>query len=449
MSDLQFPPGFFFGTATAAYQIEGGWNADGKGPSTWDVFVRKPGKIRDDSTGDVACNTYHDPQTDVELMASLKLNAYRFSIAWSRVLPKGKGELNLKGLDYYSKLVDSLLEKKITPFITLFHWDMPQALFEENKGFANRDTAYYFADYSEVVVKKLGDRVKHWITLNEPWEHAMMGYFLGEHAPGLTNPRTYFRVAHHELLGHGLAVQRLRGLYDDLQIGITLSQFPVVPYRKNPTQKDWEAVEFTDLFMNRFFLDGVFKHGYPEKLIKRIGPLKPPVKPGDGDISAQPIDFLGVNYYSRVFANPKWYIPFFRTWVERDTPEHLYHPELGGHSYPEGMQELCKRYREEYGNPVIYITENGTGKDAPVENGQVHDAYRIKYLTHYLEALQKAIEEGSDVRGYFYWTLIDNFEWSGGFTHRMGLIRVNHDTQERIIKDSGYWMRDLIESQRK
>lgn len=448
MTDLQFPPGFFFGTATAAYQIEGGWNLDGKGPSTWDVFTHRHGKIKDGSNGDVACNTYRDPQTDVELMASLKLNAYRFSVAWSRILPQGKGKANQKGLDYYDNLVDSLLEKDIIPFITLFHWDMPQALFEENKGFAGRETAYYFADYAEVVVKKLGDRVKHWITLNEPWEHAMMGHFLGEHAPGITNPRTYFRVAHHELLGHGLAVQRMRSLFDDLQIGITLSQFPVVPYRENPGRKDWEAVEFVDMFMNRFFLDGVFKGTYPEALIKRVGLLRPPVQAGDGEISSQPIDFLGVNYYSRVFADPRWYIPFFRAWVERDTPEHLYHPELGPHSYPEGMRELAKRYREEYGNPVVYITENGTGKESDVEGDRLHDEYRIKYLEHYLGALHQAIADGSDIRGYFYWSLIDNFEWNGGFTHRMGLIRVNHDTQERLIKDSAFWMRDLIESQR-
>ncbi|MEE4194289.1 MAG: family 1 glycosylhydrolase, partial [Anaerolineae bacterium] len=272
MNDLQFPKGFYFGTATAAYQIEGGWDADGKGPSTWDVFVRKPGAINNGHTGDVACDTYHHPQTDVDLMALLKLNAYRFSVSWSRVMPKGKGQVNQPGLDYYDRLVDSLLEKNITPFITLFHWDMPFELFREKKGFASRETAYHFADYSEVVAKKLGDRVKHWITLNEPWEHAMMGHFLGEHAPGIKNPGTYFRVAHHELLGHGLAVQRLRGLFHDLQIGITLSQFPVVPYSENPGSKDWEAVEFVDLFMNRFFLDGVFKASYPEKLIKRVGP---------------------------------------------------------------------------------------------------------------------------------------------------------------------------------
>ena len=447
MESLQFPPGFFFGTATAAYQIEGGWNADGKGPSTWDAFVHKPGKIKNGDTGDVACNTYHDPQTDIDLMASLKMNAYRFSVAWSRVLPEGKGEVNQLGLDYYSRLVDSLLEKGITPFITLFHWDMPQALFEEYRGFAGRDTAYYFADYAELVVKTLGDRVKHWITLNEPWEHAMMGHFLGDHAPGITNPWTYFKVAHHELLGHGLAVQRLRTLRDDLEIGITLSQFPVVPYREHPNKNDWDAVKFADQFMNRFYLDGVFKGQYPQELMRRLWPFRPKILAGDGEITSQPIDFLGVNYYSRVFAEPRWYIPFFRAWVERNTPEHLYHPELGPYAYPDGMRELTKRYREEYGNPVVYITENGTAHDAPLEDGQVHDQYRIKYLTHYLTALRQAIDEGSDIRGYFHWSLVDNFEWHSGYDCRMGLIHVDHKTQQRTIKDSGYWMRDLIESQ--
>ncbi len=251
----QFPKGFFFGTATAAYQIEGGWNADGKGPSTWDMFAHKPGKILNGENGDIACNTYHDFQTDIEIMSELELNAYRFSIAWSRVLPQGKGQVNQKGLAYYNRLVDALLEKNITPFITMFHWDMPQALFEQYGGFASRETAGYFADYAGVIVKSLGDRVKHWITLNEPWEHAFFGHFTGEHAPGVVNPWTYFKVAHHELLGHGLAVECVRALAPDAQVGITLSQFPIYPYADTPRHQD--AARFADLFINRFFLDGV------------------------------------------------------------------------------------------------------------------------------------------------------------------------------------------------
>jgi beta-glucosidase len=446
-SHLQFPPNFYFGTATAAYQIEGGWDADGKGLSTWDTFVRWPGKIRNGETGDVACNTYHDFQTDVDLMAKLSLNAYRFSIAWSRVLPEGKGPVNAKGLDYYNRLVDALLEKEITPFITLFHWDMPQALFKENRGFVGRDTASYFADYAGLMVKTLGDRVKHWITLNEPWEHAMFGHFLGEHAPGLRNPRTYFKVAHHQLLGHGLAVQRMRSLYDDLEIGITLSQFPVYPKKENPGKKDLDSAEFVDLFVNRFYLDAIFKGRYPGQLLKRMWLFKPKIELGDLEITSQPIDFLGVNYYSRLYAEPLWYLPFFKAWVDRETPPHMEHPELGKIGYPHGLRELAERYRNEYGNPVLYITENGTAAEETVDNDRIHDPFRQKYLDLYLTSLTQAIEDGSDIRGYFYWTLIDNFEWAQGFSHRMGLLRVDHETQKRTAKDSAYWYRDLILSQ--
>lgn len=438
----KFPKGFLIGTATAAYQIEGGWNADGKGPSTWDAFTHKPGKIKNGETGDVARNTYNDFQTDIDIMAELELNAYRFSAAWSRVLPLGKGQVNQKGLSYYNRLVDALLEKNITPFVTLFHWDMPQTLFEQYGGFAGRDTSSYFADYVEVIVRSLGDRVKHWITLNEPWEHAFFGHFTGEHAPGITNPWTYFKVAHHELLAHGLAVERIRGLFPDAQVGITLSQFPVYPLAE--TRKHQEAAMFADQFMNRFYLDGLYKGQYPEALLKRLWPFCPRVVPGDMEIISRPFDFLGVNYYTRQFARNVWYLPFFRSWVDRDPPPGVQHPELGPQGYPQGIGELAKRYREDYGNPTIYITENGAASDDIVEDGRVRDTYRQKYLELYLAELSKAIQEGSDVRGYFIWSLLDNFEWSSGFGCRMGLVHVDHATQKRTIKDSGYWVRELI-----
>lgn len=442
----QFPKNFYFGSASAAYQIEGGWDADGKGMSTWDAFVRKPGKIKHGDTGDVACDTYNNFQTDVDLIAQMKMNAYRFSIAWSRVLPQGKGAVNAKGLDYYNRLVDALLEKKITPFITMFHWDMPQALFELNGGFAGRDTAYYFADYAEVIVKSLGDRVKNWITLNEPWEHAFFGHFVGEHAPGVRNPWKYFKVAHHELLGHGLAVQRVRNLHPDLNIGITLSQFPIYPYADTPKHR--ESASFADDFLNRFYLDGIYKGKYPEAFMKRIRLFQPKIEPGDMEITSTPIDFLGVNYYTRQYARYVWYLPILNTWVDRDPPPGIEHPILGKSAYPEGMGELLKRYREEYGAPVIYITENGCGDfDAVEENGRFHDNHRIEYLKHYLAELEKGIAAGSDVRGYFMWSTTDNFEWAQGRAHRMGFFRVNYDTQERMIKDSAYWYRDLICSQ--
>lgn len=440
----KFPKGFLFGAATAAYQIEGGWNADGKGPSTWDVFTHKPGKIKNGDTGDVACNTFHDFQTDIDIMAELELSAYRFSTAWSRVLPQGKGQVNQKGLDYYNRLVDALLKKNITPFITLFHWDMPQALFEQYGGFAGRETASYYADYVEIILRSLGDRVKHWITLNEPWEHAFFGYFTGEHAPGIRNPWMYFKVAHHELLGHGLAVDRIRSLAPDAQVGITLSQFPIYPLAETPEHQD--AARFADQFMNRFYLDALYKGQYPEALMKRLWLFRPKILPGDMEIISRSCDFLGVNYYTRQFARRVWYLPFFHSWVDREPPPGIRHPELGPQGYPQGIRELAKRYREDYGSPVIYITENGAASEDTVEDGRVRDTYRQKYLELYLAELALAIQEGSDVRGYFAWSLVDNFEWSSGYSCRMGLIHVDHATQKRTIKDSGYWVRDMIRS---
>ena len=442
----QFPPNFYFGSATAAYQIEGGWNEDGKGPSTWDTFSHTPGKIKNGDTGDVACNTYHNFQTDIDIMAQLDMNAYRFSIAWSRVLPQGKGQVNQKGLDYYNRLVDALLEKDITPFITLFHWDMPQAIFEENKGFAGRDTAFYFADYAELVVNSLGDRVKHWITLNEPWEHAFFGYFVGEHAPGIKNPWTYFKVAHHELLGHGLAVERIRNIAPDAEVGITLSQFPIYPYADTPKHQD--AAHFADLFMNRFYLDGLYKGQYPEDLFKRLRFFRPKIFDGDMETISVETDFLGVNYYTRQYARHLWYLPFFKAWVDRDPPPGIRHPILGKQAFPKGIGELTKRYREEYGDPVIYITENGcSDQDVLIEEGRVIDEHRIQFLQHYLVEIEKAIAAGSDIRGYFMWTMVDNFEWSSGYAHRMGFVRVNHETQERTIKNSAFWYQQLILNQ--
>jgi len=446
----QFPPEFMFGTATAAYQIEGGWDADGKGPSTWDTFSHTPGRIRNGETGDVACNTYFDFQTDIDIMAELGLNAYRFSTSWARLLPEGRGRVNPAGLDYYNRLVDALLEKSITPFITLFHWDMPQALEDLCGGFSGRDGAYYFADYAEVVVKTLGDRVDHWITLNEPWEHAMFGHFLGEHAPGKRSPWLYFKTAHHQLLGHGLAVERIKALSPDSQVGITLSQFPLYPVQDTP--KDRQAAEFADLFINSFYLDALFHGQYPQKLWQRLWLFKPPIRSGDMEIINRPFDFLGVNYYSRLFARHIWYLPFFRSWVDREAPPdpaYIEDPQLGAGAYPGGLCELAARYRQDYGNPVVYITENGTGGEDKIEGDRVRDPHRQYYLQAYLGKLSQAIRDGSDIRGYFVWTMMDNFEWNSGFDFRMGLVYVDHATQKRIIKDSAFWYRDLIRSQAK
>ncbi len=454
MDTLHFPAGFYFGAATAAFQIEGAWNEDGKGPSTWDTYMHRSRYARHLRAAEFAVDTYHDVQTDLDLMVEMGLNAYRFSVAWARVLPEGTGVVNQKGLDYYDRLVDALLERGITPFVTIFHWDMPQALADLCGGFIGRDGAYHYADYAEIVVRALGDRVDHWITLNEPWEHAMFGHFLGEHAPGKRSPWAYFRVAHHELLGHGLAVERIRAVAPGAQIGITLSQFPVYPTVDTPRNR--AAAHFADLFVNRFYLDALYRAMYPEALWKRVWPFKPPIKPGDLDIIARPTDFLGVNYYSPMFAYHNWRIPFFRAWIERKTPPGPAYVEdavLGPGPYPSGLYELAMRYRDEYGNPTVYITENGTGAADEVERGadrrivRVRDPYRVRYLALYLAQLRRAIDDGADIRGYFVWSLMDLNEWTSGYSYPMGLIYVDHETQERALKDSGIWYRDLIRNQ--
>lgn len=445
----QFPPGFLFGTATAAFQIEGGWNADGKGLSTWDAFTHKPGKVKTGEHAEVACNTYQDYQTDIDLMAELGLNAYRFSIAWSRVLPQGKGRVNPAGLDYYDRVVDALLTKGVTPFITLFHWDMPQALQDAHGGFAGRETAQHYADYAEVVVRRLGDRVKHWITLNEPWEHASFGHLLGYHAPGRHNPWAHFRVAHHQLLGHGLALQRIRSLSPDAKVGTTLSMSPILP--ATAKLKDVQAALVGDQFFNGFFFDAIFKGQYPEPLWSRIRLARPKVEPGDMALISQPVDFLGLNYYSREFARHVWYVPFLQFWSDGNTSfDHetvvngMPFTASGREVFPEGLYDCLMRIKRDYGNPQLYITENGAAFTDAVEDGRVHDGRRVAYLDGYMDAAARAIRADVNLHGYFIWTLMDNFEWQEGYSKRFGLIHVDHATQQRTIKDSGYWVREMI-----
>ena len=447
----QFPKDFIFGTATSAYQIEGSWNVDGRGPSIWDTFSHLGDKTKGD-TGDTACNTYQDPATDIEIMQSLGLDAYRFSISWSRILPSGEKGVNQKGLDYYSRLVDQLLEKNIKPFPTLFHWDMPQALQDKYKGFASRETAYLFADYCETVVKALGDRVKNWITLNEPWEHAALGHLMGEHAPGKTNPAACCRVSHHQLLAHGLAVERIRSLAPEAKVGITLSQTLVFPESEHP--KDRQAARLANQFFNQYFLDGLYKGKYPDPFWKKIRLFHPGITAGDMQTISTPTDFLGINYYSREYAAYKWYIPFFNFWVNTKEPAEDGFSEngkdytaMGWEVYPQGLYDLLISLKENYGNPPVYITENGAAYKDEVINTQVDDPKRIQYLQQHFDKAAQALQDGVNLKGYFIWSLIDNFEWAFGFKKRFGLVHVDHQTQKRTPKSSAYWLKDLISGQ--
>jgi beta-glucosidase len=437
---LTFPPQFYWGTATASYQIEGGWNEDGKGESIWDTFSHTPGKIRDGSTGDVACDHYHRWKEDVALMKEIGCNAYRFSISWPRVIPKGKGKVNPLGLSFYDRLVDALLEANITPFITLYHWDLPQALQDEG-GWANRDTAYYFAEYASVIAHKLGDRVKHWITHNEPWVVAWIGYGWGEHAPGIRNEKVAIQVSHHLLLSHGLAVEVLRDISPDSEIGITLNLSPIHP--ASDSEEDKLAASRQDGFLNRWFLDPVFRGHYPPDILELFSANAPKVMPGDMAIISRRVDFVGINYYSRgiVRFNPK----AGPLQAEGVAPEGAEFTEMGWEIYPPGIYEIIMRVWKDYQPKKIYITENGAAfADEIAPDGGVHDQKRIDYLREHFIQAHRAIEEGANLCGYFIWTLMDNFEWAHGFTKRFGIVYTDYPTQRRIMKDSALWYKNVI-----
>lgn len=452
MAIPQFPADFLFGTASSAFQIEGSCTVDGRGPSIWDTFSHTRGKIRNAETADRACNTYQDLETDLDRMAQLGLDAYRFSIAWTRILPQGYGQVNRKGLDYYKRLVDALLKRNIIPFVTLFHWDTPQALQDQYGGFAGRDCAYRFADYAEIVAGSLGDCVKNWITINEPWEHSALGHLLGNHAPGRHNPWVSFRVAHHQLLGHGLALERIHAASSQARVGITLSTTPIFPCRAGNAHR--RAAEVANQFFNDFFLDAVIKGTYPQLLWDKIRLVRPPLGPEDMKIISRPLDFLGVNYYSREFARAAWYVPFLNAWVDEVANEgkevviagRLY-TASGREVYPPAMYDLLMRIKNEYGNPPTYITENGAAFSDRVEGERVHDTRRVEFLKGYLAEVARALRDGLDLKGYFIWSLTDNFEWNLGFSTRFGLVYVDFADQRRIVKDSGYWVQEMIRGQ--
>ncbi len=436
----RFPDGFVWGAATASYQIEGAWDEDGRGPSVWDTFAHTPGKICDGSTGDVAADHYHRYHEDVDIMAGIGLNAYRFSIAWPRVFPTGTDEVNEAGLAFYDRLVDALLEKNITPYPTLFHWDLPQAL-QNSGGWANRDICSQFADYASTVAERLSDRVSHWITHNEPAVHSLLGHFMGIHAPGLTDPMATFQTIHHLLLSHGLAAQAIRAAAKTLpEVGITLSLAPVHPAEDRDA--DREAAQRFDGVFNRMFLDPVFKARYPEDIGELLEVIMPKPEPGDMETIATPLGFLGVNYYTRhVMKHDPDVFPLQASEVRPEGPEYSGMWEI----YPPGMYELLMRLDADYAPGKILITENGIpvpdGKDF---DGRVRDYRRIRYVRDNLEQTHRAIEEDVPVEGYFHWSMTDNFEWAFGYTMRFGMVYVDYATQERTVKESGRWYAQVI-----
>jgi beta-glucosidase len=444
---LTFPEGFLWGAATAAYQIEGAAELDGRRPSIWDTFSRTPGKVAFGHTGDVACDHYHRYPEDIALMAELGIRIYRMSIAWPRIKPDGGGPANPRGLDFYDRLVDELLAHGIDPMLTLYHWDLPQAL-EDVGGWTNRDTAYHLADYTGAVVNRLGDRVSSWTTLNEPWCSAFLGYASGHHAPGRQEPAAAFLAAHHLLLGHGLALQRLRAANVG-EAALTINPTRVRP-RDPQDRADAAAARLIDGLQNRLWLDSVLRGHYPSDvldLFERFGADRA-IQPGDLGIIGAPIDLLGVNYYQPSLVGAEVGQPADPAHPGSEgvvfLPQHM---PVTGMDWPvdaTGLRDMLIRIATDYPGTPLMVTENGSAYvDTPV-NGLVHDVDRIGYFDSHLRAAHEAVAAGVDLRGYLAWSFLDNFEWGYGYDKRFGLVYVDYDTQRRLPKDSAYWYRDVV-----
>jgi beta-glucosidase len=439
----QFPPGFLWGASTSAYQIEGSPLADGAGPNIWQRFAHSPGRTNNGETGDVACDHYRRWKDDVALMRELGLQAYRFSISWSRVFPKGTGALNARGLDFYDHLVDALLENDIRPNATLYHWDLPAAL-DDRGGWLNPDIADWFGDYAEAVFKRLGDRVPMFATLNEPWVVTDGGYLHGALAPGHRNLFEAPIASHNLMRAHGRGVQVYRaGAYRG-QIGIVVNLEPKDP--ATDSKSDAAAANRGDAYMNRQYLDPIFKKSYPDEMRDIFGEAWPEFPREDFDLIAQPIDFVGINYYTRgVVRDDPTALPVRIAYVRQ--PEHAY-TETGWEVYPPALARTLLWVTERYGKLPLYVTENGAALYDPPHavDGAVHDPLRVWYFREHLKAAHDAIRGGADLRGYFAWSLLDNYEWSLGYSKRFGIVHVNYETQERTPKDSARYYSRIIAS---
>jgi beta-glucosidase len=438
---LRLPRDFVFGGATAAYQIEGGWNADGKGESIWDRFCRKPGAIIDGTSGGVACDHYHLWPDDIRLMQVLGLDAYRFSIAWSRVQPDWQGALNPKGIAFYDRLIDGLLQAGITPYLTLYHWDLPQAL-QDKGGWYNRDTAHRLADHAETMARAFGDRVKHWTTLNEPWTFCWSGHASGEDAPGLADGvKGGLAASHHALLGHGLSVPRIRAAAPGAEVGIVLDLNVVEPASARP--QDVQAARHFELAQNRFYLDAVFKGRYPQELLALCDGLLPEIRDGDLDTIAAPLDYLGVNIYRRSVMQAGTELPPLN--FARVNPPGDY-TAVGYEIHPPCIHDILVYVHQDYAPKAIHISESGmaTRPEAPEPDGLIHDRQRAAYYVDHIAELDRARRKGVPVKAYFAWTLIDNFEWAFGYTTPFGIVHVDLKTQKRTPKLSALCYQEVL-----
>lgn len=435
-----FPNDFIWGCATSSYQIEGAWNQDGKGESIWDRFSHTPGKVTDGDTGDVAIDHYDLWESDIRIIKELGFGAYRFSISWPRVLPKGKGKINQKGLDFYSKLIDGLLKLDITPFVTLYHWDLPQAL-QDDGGWTNREITNAFMEYADVMSRALGDRVKFWATFNEPMVISQLGYLTGEHAPGHTDLNESLLAAHHVLLSHGKTIPIIKANVEDAQVGIVLNLNIYTP--ASQSYLDRSAARLEDGIANRWFLDPLAGRGYPGDVTTHYDLPLDYIADDDLEVICRPIDFLGINYYTRYIIRSSGgaaeeNLPITESQNDLVT-------EMDWEVYPQGIYQILTRVQHNYDFPELYITENGAAfADDPPEDGKVNDPLRIDYFREHIRTIRQAIEHGVNLKGYFAWSLFDNFEWGHGYSKRFGIVYVDFDDQVRTLKDSALWFQEFL-----
>ncbi|AWB43577.1 beta-glucosidase [Paenibacillus sp. CAA11] len=440
MTMIQFPKDFIWGSATSSYQIEGAYNEGGRGLSIWDTFARTEGKVLNGDTGDLACDSYHRYAEDAALLRGLGAKAYRFSVAWPRIFPQGDGELNIEGLEYYHRLVDELIANGIEPMCTLYHWDLPQAL-QDRGGWGNRETIDAFVNYAETMFKSFQGKIKTWITFNEPWCVSFLSNELGDHAPGNRDFQLALNVAHHLLVAHGETVKRFRELGVEGQIGIAPNTEWFEPFTRKP--EDVEACNRRNAYFNNWFFDPVFKGEYPQIALDwyKAKGFAPPVLPGDMETIAQKVDFLGINYYTGGVGryNPEGGLLEFEavdTGMEKT--------DFNWNIYPHGFLTILNWVKDNYGTIPVYITENGAYYESEESGGEYHDPRRIEYIRRHLIQLYRAMESGVNVKGYFQWSLMDNFEWAFGYTKPFGLVHVDFKTFKRTPKDSYYWYKEII-----
>ena len=434
---LHFPPGFVWGVATSAFQIEGAPTEDGKGLSIWDSFCRQPGAIADHSNGDIACDHYHRWEADLDMIADLGVDAYRFSVSWPRVRPTGAGAWNEAGLAFYERLVDGLLARGIQPYLTLNHWDLPDEL-QAGGGWANRDTVHRFVEYAQGIAARLGDRVASITTHNEPWVMAVLGHENGIFAPGIKSRATATQAAHHLLLSHGMALQALRAQGCKARLGLVLNLSPMHPATDSDADQAKAVLE--DGRLLRWYLEPLFNARYPQDVLDDLGADGPKVEAGDLQIIATAMDFMGVNYYSRSVVSAA------EPWDVHSSGREV--TDMGWEVYPEGLTELLVRLHQDYAVPPLYVTENGGAFKDRLEDGRIHDHQRTDYIARHISAVAEAMRQGVPMAGYMVWSLMDNFEWASGYEKRFGIVHVDYATQQRTLKDSALWYRNFLRQQR-